>query len=221
MLIAPNWNIMNISEIRNNYLLHQLTEENAGADPIALFLKWLAEAIDSQVPEPTALVLSTVGENCKPSSRVVLLKGCEEGEFRFFTNYQSSKGRQIEKRPFGSMVFHWKELERQVRIEGTINKLSSPESDEYFDSRPIESRIGAIVSPQSEVIESRDVIERMFEMKVKELGGSELIQRPEHWGGYALKPDIIEFWQGRASRMHDRLRFRLDSGQWIRERLAP
>ena len=153
-------------------MLHQLTEENAGADPIALFLKWLAEAIDSQVPEPTALVLSTVGENCKPSSRVVLLKGCEEGEFRFFTNYQSSKGRQIEKRPFGSMVFHWKELERQVRIEGTINKLSSPESDEYFDSRPIESRIGAIVSPQSEVIESRDLIERMFEMKLIRGGGN-------------------------------------------------
>lgn len=221
MLIAPNTVVMNISEIRKNYLLHHLEEETTGNDPIEFFLQWLSEALESQVIEPTAMVLSTVGNDCRPSSRVVLLKGCEEGEFHFYTNYNSAKGKQIEKHPIGSLVFHWKELERQVRIEGIITKLAPEKSDEYFNSRPLESRLGASISPQSEVIESREFLERMFQRKSEEINASGSLSRPVHWGGYALRPDVIEFWQGRASRLHDRLRFRLYDGKWIRERLAP
>lgn len=212
---------MKISEIRNNYLLHQLEEDEIGNDPIRFFTQWLSEAIEAKVIEPTAMVLSTVSKDCRPSSRVVLLKGCEEGEFRFFTNYSSAKGQQIDNHPIGSLVFHWRELERQVRIEGAIIKLSAELSDEYFDSRPLESRIGASISPQSEVIESREFLERLFQIKGAEIRASGSITRPVNWGGYALKPDLIEFWQGRASRLHDRLRFRLIGNEWFRERLAP
>ncbi len=221
MLIAPNTVIMNISEIRKNYLLHHLEEESTGNDPLKFFFKWLSEAIESQVIEPTAMVLSTVGDDCRPSSRVVLLKGCEEGKFRFFTNYNSAKGKQIEKHPFGSLVFHWRELERQVRIDGNIAKLSPEISDDYFNSRPLESRLGASISPQSEVIEGREFLENMFLRKSEEIEALGSINRPENWGGYALTPDVIEFWQGRASRLHDRLRFRLHNGKWFRDRLAP
>jgi pyridoxamine 5'-phosphate oxidase len=213
--------VMNLAEIRKSYMLHRLTEEDAGNDPIAFFLQWLSESIESQADEPTAMVLSTVDDSCRPSSRVVLLKGCEEGEFRFFTNYNSRKGKQLSKNPNASLLFFWKELERQIRIEGSISILSEEVSDEYFNSRPAESRLGAIVSPQSQVIESREHLESQFLAKSEEVGEKGTLTRPSHWGGYSLKPSLIEFWQGRASRLHDRIQFRLVKDVWVKERLAP
>ncbi|HLO91756.1 MAG: pyridoxamine 5'-phosphate oxidase [Chloroflexota bacterium] len=212
---------MNLADIRKSYLLHKLDELIVGDDPILFFLRWLSEAIEGEVQEPTAMVLSTVGENSKPSSRVVLLKGCEEGEFRFFTNYNSRKGQELENNPNASLVFYWKELERQVRIEGIVSKLSEQYSTDYFNTRPFESRIGAVISPQSKVIENRDYLDKLFEEKSKEFNESGSIERPNHWGGYSLKPEMIEFWQGRASRLHDRIRFRLIKKEWTKERLAP
>lgn len=212
---------MNIADIRRQYLLSELNEEDAGTDPVIFFATWLSNAIESQVIEPTAMVLSTVNERCMPSSRVVLLKACEEGEFRFFTNYNSTKGIHISLNPSASLLFFWKELERQVRIEGQIHQLSSQLSDEYFNTRPAENRLGAIVSPQSQVIESREELESLYLSKMQMLKTDNELVRPEHWGGYALVPESIEFWQGRASRLHDRIRFRLKDNKWIRERLAP
>jgi len=212
---------MNLSEIRKNYLIHQLNEEEAGADPIPFFLKWLAQAIESEVPEPTAMILSTISASYKPSSRVVLLKGVEGSEFRFFTNYNSAKGADISKNPVGALLFFWKELERQVRIEGDIEKISPEESDAYFNTRPIESRIGAIISPQSMVVENRAYLENLFTIQSELIKSEATLKRPQHWGGYALKPELIEFWQGRASRLHDRIRFKWVNNNWIKERLAP
>lgn len=212
---------MNLTEIRTNYIKHKLDEQETGEDPEVFFLKWLSEAIDAQVLEPTAMTLSTVDSSGRPSSRIVLLKGIENGEFRFFTNYQSRKGREINSNPAGSLLFFWKELERQVRVEGLIHKLTIEESDAYFITRPFESRVGAIVSPQSKVIESRDYLDNLFSLKSMELKVSDQIRRPDHWGGYGLVPDKIEFWQGRESRLHDRIQFRLSKDSWIRERLAP
>lgn len=212
---------MNLAEIRKSYTLHQLDENEAGNDPIVFFLRWLAEAIEAQAGEPTAMVLSTVGIDNRPSSRVVLLKGCEEGEFRFFSNYQSRKGQELAGNPNASILFFWKELERQVRIEGTVVKLPGAASDEYFQSRPFESRVGAVVSPQSNVISDRKTLEEMYTAKRLEYTKAGYINRPEHWGGYALTPVSIEFWQGRESRLHDRIRFKLSEHGWIKERLAP
>ena len=221
LLIAINLLTMNLAEIRKSYLLHQLTEKEAGDDPIAFFLRWLNESIEAKSEEPTAMVLSTVDGKCRPSSRVVLLKGCEEGEFRFFSNYNSRKGKHLRKNPYASLLFFWKELERQVRVEGTVSVIPGKDSEEYFNSRPAESRLGAIVSPQSEVIEGREYLENLFLTKSEELGESGTLVRPAHWGGYSLKPDLIEFWQGRASRLHDRIQFRLVNNVWVKERLAP
>ncbi len=220
-VICTQFIAMDLSEIRNNYLLHQLDEEEAGANPVTFFLKWLSQAIESEVTEPTAMVLSTISADFKPKSRVVLLKGVIGEEFRFFTNYKSAKGVDISNNPVGSLLFFWKELERQVRIEGSIEKIPPEESDAYFNTRPIESRLGAIISPQSMVVENRAYLEGLFISRSSELKSEESIKRPQHWGGYALKPELIEFWQGRASRLHDRIRFRLVNDQWIRERLAP
>lgn len=212
---------MDISSLRNNYILHSLDEEDTGDDPLLFFSKWMAEAIKAEALEPTAMVLSTVKDHGRVSSRIVLLKGLEKGEFRFFTNYLSNKGKQIETNPSGSLLFFWKELERQVRIEGFIHKLTPEESTVYFDSRPWESRVGAIISPQSMVIENRSILENLYIEKGEEFIKTGKIFRPEHWGGYALKPDLIEFWQGRTSRLHDRIQFRLSDNWWIKERLAP
>jgi pyridoxamine 5'-phosphate oxidase len=212
---------MKLAEIRKQYLLNELKEEEVGNDPLSFFNKWLSEAISAGVPEPTAMVLSTISSDNKPSSRVVLLKSCEEGRFIFFTNYHSAKGKQLESNPNASVLFFWKELERQIRIEGSTVKLSEETSDEYFNSRPAESRLGAIISPQSQVIESREAIEKLYESKIYLLDNQKDLVRPQHWGGYALIPESIEFWQGRASRLHDRIRFRKADNLWIRERLAP
>jgi len=202
-------------------MLHQLNEEDAGNDPVQFFIKWLGEAINAEAGEPTAMVLSTVDKHCRPSSRIVLLKGCEEGEFRFFTNYESSKGRQLAENPNASLVFFWKELERQVRVEGSVKKLPAELSDAYYNSRPLESRIGAWISPQSSVIDSREYLEKLYVLKRTEIETGMELLRPAHWGGYALIPTMIEFWQGRASRLHDRIRFRLVKENWVKERLAP
>lgn len=211
---------MNLADIRIDYIKHSLDARVVGNDPVKFFTGWLNEAINSGVQEPTAMAVSSVSEEGKPSLRIVLLKGVENGKFKFFTNYNSRKGQELECNPNIAMLFFWPELERQVRIEGKVNKISGDESDIYFNSRPLESRIGAIASPQSKVISGREELEELFSQTAKAIP-PEMIKRPEYWGGYSLKPESVEFWQGRPGRLHDRIRFRKDGNNWIKERLAP
>jgi len=209
----------NIANIRNEYSLTGLHEDELNPDPLKQFSKWFEEAVNSGLDEPNAMLLSTV-HNAKPSSRIVLLKDLSEG-FLFFTNYNSKKGKDIEINPQVALTFFWKELERQVRIEGIIEKTTESESDEYFATRPRGSQIGAWVSNQSEVIESREVIEQKTKKYEEQFEGI-IIQRPPHWGGYRVVPEYIEFWQGRPSRLHDRLAFKKNGdNSWKIERLAP
>lgn len=211
-----------IAGLRKDYRLQSLLEKDVDANPVKQFEKWWQQAIESKIEEPNAMTLATSSINGKPSARIVLLKGIkEESGFVFFTNYNSKKGNQINDNPFGAIVFLWKELERQVRIEGEIKKISEQESDEYFKSRPFESRIGAWSSPQSEIIENRAVLERnVAEYRTK--FQSENIPRPENWGGYILIPNLIEFWQGRTGRLHDRLQYTVSKeATWKIDRLAP
>jgi len=211
----------NITRIRKEYSLEKLHETTAHPDPMKQFSAWWQQAVKAGIDEVNAMTLSTASLDALPSARVVLLKGFDDRGFIFFTNYNSYKAKQLQENPKACLSFFWKELERQVRITGIVQKISSKESDDYFDSRPEGSRIGAIVSPQSSVIESREWLDNEFRKKENELKGSE-IKRPSHWGGYLVKPVIFEFWQGRASRLHDRLQYTLqDNGQWIMERLAP
>lgn len=210
----------NIADIRKDYKQLSLDEKDVAADPITQFGKWWDEATNSDIDEVNAMTLATATVDGKPSARIVLLKGYDENGFVFFTNYNSHKAEEIAANPFVSLVFFWKELERQVRIEGTISKVSMEESDAYFNSRPVGSRIGAWASPQSKVIASREIIEE----KVKELERNfehKPIERPEHWGGYVVKPALVEFWQGRPSRLHDRLQYLQMEANWRIERLAP
>ncbi len=209
-----------IAALRKNYELAELLEASASVDPYQQFDTWLQEAIQAKIPEPNAMTLATVGSNLRPSTRIVLIKGLDARGIVWFTNYQSRKGHELAGNPFASLQFHWVELERTVRIEGRVEKVSAEESDVYFHSRPVSSRIGAIVSPQSEVIASREVLE-LETQRVEALYGDKP-PRPPHWGGYRLVPDEWQFWQGRRSRLHDRLRYRLAAqGEWVRERLAP
>ncbi|PSL07659.1 pyridoxamine 5'-phosphate oxidase [Cecembia rubra] len=211
---------MKISDIRIDYSLKSLDISDVQTSPIEQFKKWFNEAIDSKVLEVNAMTLSTIKENGRPNSRVVLLKGVDSG-FVFFTNYKSAKGRELDHQPYVALNFYWAELERQIRILGRIEKVSEKESDEYFHSRPYASQIGAWVSPQSEPIPNRDILVQKEE-EVKEKFSPETIKRPEHWGGYRVIPDELEFWQGRPSRLHDRIHYQLDkSGNWIINRLAP
>lgn len=213
---------MNISSIRKDYLKDQLTEHMAGLDPLAVFGNWLDDAVKSGICEPTAMVLSTISPEGYPSSRVVLLKGLDKGRLLFYTNYTSNKGRHLSGNPRASLLFFWGELERQVRFEGDVTKLPDSDSDEYFISRPYESRIGAMVSRQSTVINGRDELDRSFsELFDKFKANHEDMKRPAYWGGYAFDPISVEFWQGRANRLHDRLRYRKAGDSWIRERLSP
>ncbi len=210
-----------IADIRKDYSLKVLDEADLHKDAIQQFEKWWQEALLSEIEEVNAMTLATATANGKPSARIVLLKGFNENGFVFFSNYHSHKGSQIEDNPFVSLVFFWKELERQVRIEGGITKIVEEESDVYFNSRPISSRIGTWASPQSKVIASRKVIEENVAELEKSFDGKD-IDRPPHWGGYLVKPVMIEFWQGRTSRLHDRIQYTAiaDKG-WKIERLAP
>ena len=211
---------MSISSIRKDYQLQSLSESDVKQDPIGQFGKWWEEAIASSIDEVNAMTLSTVTAEGKPSARIVLLKGFDERGFVFFTNYESNKGVQLTANPFASLVFFWKELERQVRIEGICEKVSEQQSDDYFHSRPIGSQLGACASPQSRVIESRRVIENNLE-KLQDQYREMEIPRPAHWGGYRVVPHSIEFWQGRSSRLHDRIKYTKENQSWKIVRLAP
>jgi pyridoxamine 5'-phosphate oxidase len=214
-----------IADLRKNYERAELNEDASHADPLQQFSQWLDEAIASQVPEPNAMTLATVGSDLRPSTRVVLIKGFDAHGIVWYTNFESRKGQELAGNPYAALQFHWVELERVVRIEGLVEKVSNDESDAYFHRRPLDSRIGAWASPQSQVISGRGVLVA----NAARYGAQFLLQppRPPHWGGYRLKPDNWQFWQGRRSRLHDRLRYSLKNPstepgqQWIRERLAP
>lgn len=213
---------LNLHDLRRDYASHTLDMKDVDKDPIQQFKRWFEEALKSEVLEPNAFVLSTVNANGHPRARVVLLKGFDASGFVFFTNYNSQKGGELAANPNASMVFNWLELHRQVRIEGFAEKVSENESTEYFQSRPRGSQIGAWASPQSSVIASRQVIENNVEELEKEYQNQEVLPRPAHWGGFLIRPSLIEFWQGRPSRLHDRIQFtRLEQGNWSMERLAP
>jgi pyridoxamine 5'-phosphate oxidase len=210
-----------IADIRKEYSSRQLAEADAALNPIQQFEKWWEEAIASEIDEVNAMTLATASSDGFPSARIVLLKGFDENGFIFFTNYKSFKGTQLEENPKACLVLFWKELERQVRVTGIVQKASSGASDAYFQSRPIASQLGAWASPQSQVIENRDWLEEKYSALSKEINNKHL-QRPAHWGGYIVKPVIVEFWQGRPSRLHDRLQYSLEeNGNWKIERLAP
>lgn len=210
-----------IASIRYDYVQMALNEENVLPDPMSQFELWFQQALSAEITEVNAMTLATVREDGFPNARIVLLKGLDSRGFHFYTNYLSQKGRELEENGKASLVFFWKELERQVRIVGTVEQLNPQESDEYFDSRPESSRIGAWTSPQSEVIPNRQWLEDM-ETKMKEKFQEEPIVRPSHWGGYVVQPITVEFWQGRSSRLHDRIQYQLNSeNQWNIVRLAP
>jgi len=213
-----------IADLRKSYERAELDEGASHPDPLNQFDKWIKEAIHSEVPEPNAMTVATVGSDLRPSTRVVLIKGYDEQGIVWYTNYESRKGRELAGNPFAALQFHWVELERVVRIEGIVEKVSAEESDAYFQSRPLDSRVGAWASPQSQVIPGRTVLVT----NAARYAAQFLLHppRPPHWGGYRLKPERWEFWQGRKSRLHDRLRYTLrpvqePDGNWLRERLAP
>ena len=210
-----------LAAMRTDYVQSSLSETDVLADPIAMFQKWFAEAVKAQVMEPNAMDLSTVTPDGKPSSRIVLIKQFDERGFTWYTNYHSDKGQQLDHNPNAALLFFWRELERQVRIEGTVVKTTAAESDEYFNVRPLQSRLSAIASQQSAPIESRATLESHYEAVAAALGDAQP-PRPAHWGGYRLQPERIEFWQGRRSRFHDRIVFtRGADGQWSMQRLQP
>jgi pyridoxamine 5'-phosphate oxidase len=210
-----------VADMRKDYSLHRLDETQAHADPIRQFELWFQAAAEGGVPEPNAMTLATVSDG-QPSARIVLLKGFDESGFVFFTNYESRKGTELALNPRAALVFFWAEMERQVRIEGTTARIAAAESEAYFQSRDKGSRIGAWASPQSQVIRDRAELETRVSALVDKYGEADFIPRPDHWGGYRLEPAKIEFWQGRKSRLHDRLLYvRQPDGSWTADRLAP
>jgi pyridoxamine-phosphate oxidase len=210
-----------IKNIRNEYLTASLSENDANTDPIKQFDKWFNEALKAEVQEPTAMTLATATHDGRPSARIVLLKGFDNNGFIFYTNYLSRKGKEIAKNPLGSLLFFWGTLERQVRIEGTIEKISKEDSAGYFQTRPRDSQLGAVASPQSQEIANRDILEKKWQEAEAEYTDKD-IPKPSYWGGYILKPRLIEFWQGRPSRLHDRILYKkIDNKNWKKVRLAP
>ena len=205
--------------MRTSYERDSLDENHAGHSPVALFQRWFAEALAAKVPEPNAMTLATVSADGRPSTRIVLVKDVDAAGLVFYTNYNSRKAQELEANPQAALQFHWVQLERVVRVEGRVQRTSAEESDAYFASRPLDSRLGAWASPQSQVIANRGVLLANAAKASAQFGLKP--PRPDHWGGYRLVPDVWEFWQGRKSRLHDRVRFRLVDGVWLRERLAP
>jgi pyridoxamine 5'-phosphate oxidase len=208
------------AELRRDYRLGSLDEASAGDDPFALFARWFADAVAESHVEPNAMTLATVGDGGRPSARVVLLKGFDRDGFRWYTNYTSRKGKELEAHPFAALLFWFDRLERQVRVEGRVDRVPEGVADTYFQSRPRGSQVGAWASPQSQPIASREALDRLEAEAVARFGDGP-IPRPPHWGGFRLAPDAFEFWQGRSARLHDRFRFEREGAAWTRERLAP
>lgn len=209
-----------VADLRRDYTRDGLLETQAPAEPLSLFATWFEQAVAIESTEANAMMLATVDTAGQPHLRTLLLKGVDDRGFVFFTNYQSAKGQQLQAHPQAAMNFWWHDLQRQVRIEGLVERISAEESDAYYHSRPLGSRLGAWASPQSQVIASRAVLEENLE-QLQQQYNDQAPERPPHWGGFRLKPELIEFWQGRSSRLHDRLNYRLVKGRWQRERLAP
>ncbi len=212
---------MNIQDIRKEYTQHSLDESDVVPNPVQQFKRWFDEALNAEILEANAFNLTTVDEQGRPHSRIVLLKGITENGFEFFTNYHSHKAQNIQRHPWVSMTFFWPELERQIRIEGKADRISAERSQEYFFSRPHQSQLGAWASNQSECIASRDVLENQLKELNKKYPEGTKIPYPDHWGGYEIIPTMMEFWQGRASRLHDRIRYTLDDLSWNISRLSP
>ncbi|MDO8299277.1 pyridoxamine 5'-phosphate oxidase [Lacisediminimonas sp.] len=211
---------MSIAELRREYTRASLSEEQVADDPVAQFAKWFDEALRSEVPEPNAMSVSTVAAGGLPSSRILLLKDFDQRGFTWYTNYESRKGEELQHNPRAALLFFWQPLERQVRLEGSVERVSAEEADAYFNIRPLGSRLGALASAQSRPIQSRQALEERYRQAEQQHGDSP--QRPPHWGGYRLRPEYAEFWQGRASRLHDRIAYSLQGdGSWRRERLQP
>jgi pyridoxamine 5'-phosphate oxidase len=209
-----------IRQLRTDYARDQLDENGVDRDPFAQFGIWFDQALAASLPEPHAMSLATCGADGQPSARIVLLRGFDQQGFSFFTNYDSNKGQALAQNPRAGLCLYWQELERQVRIEGRVEAMSPVASDEYFHSRPRESRIGAWASPQSKVLHNRAELDELVQAQYDHFE-EKVLERPPHWGGYLVRPTVIEFWQGRPSRLHDRIRYRLEGDQWVIERLAP
>ena len=211
---------MSIADIRKEYQSHALSEADVATDPIAQFSVWFNEAVKAEVLEPNAMCLATAPPDAYPSARIVLLKGVDDRGFVFYTDYRSRKGTELADNPCASLCFFWPELERQVRINGAVQRVSRAESDAYFQTRPLPSRIGAWTSSQRSVLASRETLEAQLAANEQRFAGG-AVPLPEHWGGFRVVPEEIEFWQGRPSRLHDRIQFRKEAGRWVKRRLSP